>query len=500
MKRRIIIRFISAILVIATCLATFVSTIAAYDGEEILYVANQASGKIFFNSENCAVESKAQFDTSINNLSITRNNGRYTVAFELNDEEYCIDAEMVSAKMNNANGDHYLFAPEKSTYGTYEVVNIAFTTNANMFDVFPANSDLIGKSVIRIIFKDTLTHDEYCWETELFQKTRNYPTMMLSVSEDAISRANEYYYMSSTVSEENMVTEDFANSDKFYLSENEVNSIAQISHNPYYDLGIPDSTFKSATDSWKWLAVGKSSTGTYLPIRYYAYSYTKTGSANIMTHIMIVHHEAVIEDPIRFNGNGKYYYKAYCDLKIDLYRVPHTVVYYPNQDVYEFMLGGENQTQIVEPGIRWKKTSTGVPHVLYERATYSNADNNNFLGLGALVIKDIFVAWLNEKNYVLGTVTGDILDYISASNVNKNNGKGDTVATKEKYLDQYYFNFDDQIHAYGIAMGSVKSTIKGNLRNKDQYFGMRCSFAVPEANESSATDLSWTYYVTAGMR
>lgn len=139
--------------------------------------------------------------------------------FAFGSNAFEIKGNFVSAKANNINDDHYLFAPDEFASEASSIVTIYLTTSANEFDVMPANSDLIEA-----------------------MKAKDYSQMRRS------------------------------------------------GNNPYYDLGIPDSTFKTATNSWRWLSAGKDVYGNYLPIKYYAYSYTKYGNPNIMTHIMIVGH------------------------------------------------------------------------------------------------------------------------------------------------------------------------------------------------------------------
>ena len=49
-------------------------------------------------------------------------------------------------------------------------------------------------------------------------------------------------------------------------------------------------------------------------------------------------------------------------------------------------------------------------------------------------------------------------------------------------------------------MGSLKSELKGYLREKDHFFGLQAWFATPDANKNQVTNCTWVYYVSAGMR
>lgn len=414
---------------------------------------------------------------------------------------------MVQARANNLNSDHYLFSPIDFSSEIFQCVNISFTTCANQVDLLPANQTLFGKAVLTIILSDIATSDVYYWQTEMFGTLRSNVSFDISTDEHMINNANEYYYMS----EEAVIdscTWDFMSNNENIASDAEYNEFKERdytlqlrsgtpTHNPYYDLGIPDSTFKTATDSWRWLAVGKDSYGNYLPIRYYAYSYQKYGNPNIMTHIMIIGHVWQKDNEYTtFTGeDNATYAKASAMLKIELFAEPQTVVYYSDTNTFGLMLGGESLTQIEEPAVEIKKSSSNIPHVVVGRYEYSNATKKrNFLGLGALVLKEVAVGVLDIPSYGFASVLMDIGELIVDASMSVGSSDGTSP------VESYYSNASTQVQRYGHAIGGVKSTVRGYLRSADQHLGVRVWFATPVANASSVTSITWVYFVSPSMR
>ena len=197
-----------------------------------------------------------------------------------------------------------------------------------------------------------------------------------------------------------------------------------------------------------------------------------------------------------FTGeDGNKYAKASAMMKIELFRLPHTVVYYTESNTFDLMLGGERLTQIDEPAIQIKKTSSNIPHVVVGRYEFSDANKKgNILGTGALVLSEVLVGVLDLPSYGFASVLVDIGELISNAS--------DTVNASDGYvpIEEYYSNYNTQVQRYGHAMGSVKSKVRGYLREQGQHFGVRVWFATPYANRSSVTSLQGSYSVSASMR
>lgn len=499
MKKKSFVNLITLSLCLILCLS--VLSVSAVEVERIdkVYSADIAYGKIFENGGNTPVLSKNQFDTQINKISISNKNSEYYLKFAFGSDIFEIKGKLVSAKANNINNDHYLFAPDEFTSEAFSIVAIYLTTSANEFDVMPANSDLIGTSVLSIIFEHKQTKDIYYWQTKLISEVRGEHSFKISTEETLVAKANEFYYMKDSNRIDSCSFSDFAMDDMATSEEYEVmkardySQMRRSGNNPYYDLGIPDSTFKTATNSWRWLSAGKDIYGNYLPIKYYAYSYTKYGNPNIMTHIMIVGHawQRDANYTSYYDENNDLYARASGMLKIELFKTPHTVVYYTESDSFDFMLGGELLTHIVEPAIEIKKTSSGIPHVVVGRYEFSDATKKgNFLGLGALVLKEVAVGVLDLPSFGFASVLVDIGELIS--NASTSVGANDGYAP----IEEYYSNYMTQVQRYGEAMGSIKSQVRGYLNNEGQHLGVRVWFATPDANRTSVNNISWTYYVS----
>lgn len=499
MKKKSFLNFITLSLCLILCLSAL--PVSALESERVnkVYSADVAYGKIFENGENEPIFTKNQFDTQIRNISISNKDSEYYLQFVFESKNFEIKGKLVSAKANNVNNDHYLFAPDEFASEVFSFVTIYLTTSANEFDVMPANSDLIGTSVLSIIFEHKQTKDIYYWQTKLTSEVRGEHSFKTCSEEISIDKANEFYYMKGServdsCSSSDFITEDMATVEEYEaMKARDYSQMTRSDHNPYYDLGIPDSTFKTATESWQWLPVGRDVYGNYLPIRYYAYSYTKYGNPNIMTHIMIVGHtwQGDANYTLYYDENNELYAKASGMLKVELFEVPHTVVYYTGSDSFDFMLGGEYLTHIVEPAVEIKKTSSGIPHVVVGRYEFSDATKKgNFLGLGALVLKEVAVGVLDLPSFGFASVLVDIGELISDAST--------SVGANDGYIpiEEYYSNYMTQVQRYGEAMGSIKSRVRGYLQDEGQHLGVRVWFATPNANRANVNNIGWVYYVS----
>lgn len=495
--------FAIALIMVLSAMPMFFAADNAKESETELFSSIQALGARFEKGINRDISAKKNLDSKITNVKIFKSSNNYRIDFSFNSESFKINGELVEAKMNNSEKDHYVFAPINFSNQKYSLLNIKLTTNANKFDLLPANQDMIGKTVVTIVMKEKQTNDTLYWQSELESKNDKKIILYTTSSEEAVTKANEYYYMTSVKSTEDVWSEstdgnrEYASREIYEeLKNKRMETKAELyDSNPYDYLGIPDSSFKTVTDKWQWLGVGPiPDTNTYLPLRYYAYSYAQPGAPqNICTHIMII--GRVDEMPTTsttITSNGKKFSKATAMIKMEIYEVPHTVVYYTREGKFEFMLGGENLTQIPEPSVRIRKTSNGVKHVLTGRYSFSNATKKNYAG--ALILRSAVVELLDKNTYGITSKALDIVDIINKSNM--------SVGANDGYvpIEEYSPDYDYQINMYGEAMGSVKHKVKGYLRTKGQYLGTRAWFAVPYADRASATKLTWVYYVSIEMR
>ena len=494
-------KFLSIItltLCLLVCLMSFPVYAAEADRVNKLYSSKIAYGKIFVDGKNEPIKSKNQFDTKITNISISNCDSDYHLKFDFESRTIELTGKIVPGKANNINGDHFMFAPDEFTSDTFTYVTVSITTSANELDVMPANSNLIGSTVLSIIFENNKSHDVYYWQTGLTSESKT--SIVFNTSDDPvdIERANEFYYINKTnqvdvCSSSDFNYEEMASPEKCAEMQNrDYSQMARSTNNPYYDLGIPDSTFKTATETWRWLSVGRNVDGEYLPIRYYAYSYTKYGNPNIMTHIMIVGY--IFQRDLNYTlveENYENYAKASGMLKIFLWEDPNTVVYYTDSNTFGFMEGGKYLTHIVEPAVEVKKDSTGIPHVVTARYEYSNATKKGgFLGLGALVLKEVAVGVLDMPSFGFASVLVNIGELMTSYST--------SVGATDGFVpvEEYYCSYSNQVYLYGEAMGSIKSRVRGYLQIKNQHLGARVWFATPDEYASSVNNITWVYYVS----
>jgi hypothetical protein len=272
MKVKLFVKAITLIMCVIIVLPSIpVHAIETQIGER-LYSANVAYGKIFIDGVNTPVRTKDQFDTQITNVNLSSKDDIYFLSFIFESSYIEISGKLVSAKANNVNGDHYIFSPSTFANDTFSCVQISFTTAANDYDLMSANSDLTGMPVISIIFENKNTSDVYYWQSALTSLTRAVHSFKTSTSESVVDNANEFYYINKPTSVNSCSAADFegkemATFDQYQSSKSTelVKATRTTVHNPYYDKGIPDSIFTTATESWRWLAPGVNSYGTYYP-------------------------------------------------------------------------------------------------------------------------------------------------------------------------------------------------------------------------------------------
>ena len=504
MKMKSMIKVISLTLCFVLCFST-IPAYAADASSKIVehYSADIAYGKIFVDGVNQTIKNKNQLDTQITNIGLFSQGDTYILKFTYGSNTITIPYEMVEAKANNVNNDHYLFSPVSFVSDVFNCVSIKFTTCANDYDLMPVNSDFSGATVLSIIFEEKTTSDIYYWQVLLESATKSPPVFTTSTDETVVEKANEFYYINDEGSVASGSVDEFVGDNMASIEEYEeyksrdYTVMTRDTHNPYYDIGIPDSTFKTATDSWRWLAAGLDSNGHQLPIRYYAYSYTQYGNPNIMTHIMIVGY--VWQGDTSYSTyqgeDGAEYAKASAMMKVELFMLPHTVVYYTESNTFGLMLGGERLTQIEEPAIEIKKASSNIPHVVVGRYEFSDANKKgNFLGLGALVLSEVVIGVLDLPSFGFASVLVDIGELIDDASTTVNASDGLMP------IEEYYCNYNTQVQRYGYAMGSVRSRVRGYLREQGQHLGVRVWFATPYANRANVTSYQGIYYVSASMR
>lgn len=468
----------------------------AYDALATVTV-DRTYGKVFINGENEVVDSVSDFDTYITQLEFVFSNDKYYVSFNLDSEVYEISADMVSAKWNNANGDHYVLAPDEETVGGYDIDNISYALCANEHDLLPVNYDnMTGKPVITIILSKG--NDVYYWQSniELKNAVNSAVTTPINIKSDAnsIERANEFYFISNQEPVDFVITSDevmdVSEINPVYFTENISSTVSNdivipastdsLSDNPYKDDGVPNSIFQTVDGTWGWRQVGINSQGYYYPWRYYYQSYEKYGSNNIYTTILFLEITEVM--PLTYTPvliNGTTYNSSEATFQMKIVKTPHTVVYYPDEDVYDFMLGGENLVKIDHPAIEAKKSSSGVEHFIYGRANYAKGTKYDWVTTGITALANISVKLLDMVTYDIASQVWDILSLVPEAvfEIGENDGVSCELYSSYK-------------------MGSIESELDGTLHRAGDFYGMKCLYAAATSAGDDVLDVDWQIHIT----
>lgn len=492
--------FLSLLLTVMFVITAVPSTALSTNGNGMLYHTDNAFGIVFYDGINVDVTDNQQFNTEITNVSIFKIDNSYELSFYYCGAALAVEFDVVKAKANNINGDHYMLSPKSISDGFFDVVNISFTTCANIYDLLPVNSAMNGQCVLTIILQEKEGTDVYYWQCNMSSTSNT--VFSLTEDEDAIKNANEYYYISDeagsastfTITQDELCSVN-VNSAHDATSVNSTTDDFDHAHNPYYDIGVKDNDFKYTTNDWVWHDPSLDSNGELRPIKYCTISSTKYGSSNIWTHIMIIGYLFEVDRSITdYDSNGKRYNKVSAVIKVELYKTPHTVIYNPTSKTFELLVGGEELTQFTYPTIGLRKNSSNVDHVVVAKYAFSNGTKDNFLGLGALVLSKVLIRALEPYTHALST------EFEIASSIISNDKSVGTDDNEFAAVNHYYSDAADQRVSYGHAMGGLSVQLKGFLRYHEQYLGLRCWFATPYANRSELRKITYSFELTPEIR
>lgn len=456
---------------------------AVYESE--IYHSDKILGKIFPNGKNTEVTSKDQMDTSIENVVIDMN---YGLSFSHADEKYSMSLTPLLSKANNAMHDHFIFAASNLSCSKFTIINISMTYNATVDDLMPANCDLLTKTVLSIIVTENSSGDVYYWQGELLASNsllRNaFSTVQTTMLTDATSMspetesslrqvANEFYY-SNVPCQSFTLTEDDFNEMLKVATESQSDSPTPQSagtHNPLYNLyNVPDSVFTSVTDKW--------SNGVLISNErsYYAYSSTKYGSSNIYTRIMIVSFTS------SNTSNGYVYgddmYQAERKLQVEV-EANETVVYYPSQELFDLLLGG-NDSVSLNPSIELKKRGNDKSHVVVSR----NYNGEGLYGSStASGVASILIDVIDD--YLVSGAIGYTKDILEISGIEP----GSYFFGGYK---MYKETAELQTTFYGIAMGGMEVKMEGFIRSPGHYYNVICEFNA--STQSTAQNTTWVLH------
>ena len=446
-----------------------------------------AYGKIFRNGKNEVVDDSSKLDTYISALEFYDSNETYVIEFDFGDTHYVIKGDLVSAKMNNVNNDHFVFAPNSKMVGEYEIVNISYSQVANKYDLLPVNVDkMVGKPVITIIITDG--QDVYYWQTVISLNngisafSSNNESLRVCSDERKVDIANEFYFMngneqfeinihSDEIMDVSEISESYFESDiDTSVFSNRVKSARATENNPYYDYGVPNSTFQTVNSSWTWRSVSGN------PWRCYRYTYEKYGSNNLYTSIVLL--EVIKDLPQEYeerNINGEDYNVADTLLQIKMILPSNTVIYYPDEDMYDLMPGGEDLIMLDKPVLEVVKDSSGVEHFVYGRFNYARGTKSDYVSTAVDALASIAVKLIDEyTGNIIASTIYELADIFSGAVYEI----GDNPALQyEHYLTQ--------------KIGSMKNTLDGYLHLEGHYYGMKCELAAPSSSGDAVLECFW---------
>ena len=437
-----------------------------------LYYAPIAYGKIFYNGTNETVSAKEQFDTQIEEIRILDEEPNYILKFEYNKKNVEMVMSAVNNKMNNENKDHYSFAVNGiKGANEIEVINVSLTLCANEHDLLPVNQvDMIDAAVLTIVCK--IKNDIYYWQTSLDVYDAE-TQIRVDDNSDVISRANEYYFVKNNGCEaiyEGQL-EDQRTDQSGYNADSVCMNMNSRSHNPYYYEGVSDTYFQSLHEYWGWRNAGSSG------MRFYWYTYQKFGSNNYYTTVLFLETEESI--PLSYSTesiNGTTYYIADTTYNIQIDRTSETIVYYPATDTYQYLMGGTDLVQIVEPSLQVRKTSSGTDHYIRSSTVNAAAIKTNS-NLNATAVKSILYWALNNTTYAIGTLAYELIDiYVNATY---------TLGNTQPYLPS-------------DKPGKLKFTLDGRLIYNSNFYSVTCEMAT--TNPNTISDCDWTTSVTVSFR
>lgn len=480
-------KLISGMLVLALLLTPILSiSVSALDIVDIAtadYYADTIYGKVFIDGTNEKVDSPDQLNTMITDVELFNNDDTSLLSFVFNDKKIEIKTYLLDASINNSDNKHYVFSPIDFVNSDFSIVVIKLTTNANEYDLMPVNNKLEGTTVLSLIMEEMSTGDIYYWQGNLQSthptrsSTLNVSDTILNTSQAAyakiIENSNEKYFMNGAQKDFSLTMEDYYEqlselensliSDKEYFPTTSTRSAG--TNNPFYDMGISNSTFKSVTNTWRQrvLRSWNSITSVYSE-NYYTYSYENYGNDNIYTLIMIIEFKTdAFEDT---SASGAAISSKQLRIKVV---ANETVIYYPEDNVFDLGLGLNDIIKFA-PHIFIEKTGDEVGHIAVSREFGGEGYSSSNIWKAVSKAASIGVGIIDDaltKGAI--TMTLDILDIIYTSAVPER-------VTLGAALHEYGETVEEQYDNWGYVFGSVDIEMDGYLRSPDDYFFVEGNF------------------------
>ncbi len=501
MKKLYLNKFLSVCIALLICVYCFPNSILAtqIDTGTVMYTSDIGMGNIFENGENVVINNENQFDTHISNIMIKAQSNYYSISYEHGNKEYIINCYMVNAKLNNENYDHYLFSAIDFYDEIYEIVSIFFTTNANDHDLLPVNRvKMAGNTVLTIIMENKQTSDLIYWQTPLNTVSRQVTDWVVTEDEEVIDNANEFYYLNNsfesfTVSGLFDMSTHYDSFDSNSMNIAELSSTSASEHNPYYELGFSDSNFKYSRNAWSEFEPETSSGTDYTgPFKCITYSYDRLGSNYIYSNTILfgLTNEYVNSNAIS-TVNGKDYNQVMLTGMMEICDTPKTITYNPETKMFNIMSGSENVLKSYQPSISIDKNTNSIPYIVTGSSTFSNATpikHSIWNTPEFLIIKEAVCCLADYYTYGITSTAVNIFEIIANYSDEVDSTDMSDTPNRSYNPDPEYQNY-----VYGGVMSGLTITIDGELRDKDDHFGIRLWFSVPEDYEPVVSHFTYSY-------
>ncbi len=228
--------------------------------------------------------------------------------------------------------------------------------------------------------------------------------------------------------------------------------------NPYAALGVPDALFQSATDAWSVHTPQPitADDGGYLtlPFDCYTYSYVKSDSPRVYTHVVLLGHRAQYptEDttPQHVQINGEDYKSVTATYTLELYRTPQTVIYDPTDGTYALSESDQSAAHVKVTSLEWHKAAEGTEHLVSDVSIRYDASPDGRFGEAALA--DMRLQPLNETTYAL-------LDPVDAK--------------------EYGLKATEHPSLHGIEVGGIGVGLDGVLEAQGHSLSLTVTFTAP---------------------
>lgn len=395
----------------------------------------------------------------------------YEVSFIYKGEQVTAYGYLIPAAFNNNNHTDLLFAPIDFKSSNFNFTNILIQLNPKEYDLYPVNSDLVGKPIINIAITDKNTGDLVAWQFPLTGYSKNLTYDNFNISEriePLVLAANEFYYI-----KDNMFTLTLTEEEIEQSSTSDVTPKIDVTPlsatNPYYsNWGIPNYVFQSASSSLK-----KGGSSTDSSIKYAAYSFVRTGTTAIWTHIIVYEVFTTTKPTTTETYNNKTLYISAREVEMKIL-ANSTVSYYQN----DYSIVDSLWARLSNPWIEIQKSGSYSNHVVYKNQINANGKKSGS-GVLSVLFREVILS-----NWTLGSIFYNLLQYTGSSSY--------TIGSTVTFIP----DATQQQSHYGKALGSIKFTYDGYLNSVGNYLNQTTTFCDYNNNAYKTTySVGFNFYV-----